>query len=141
MLVRLVDLTVDLAGDDFWGADLHFVTLAAHGLDQNTEVQLAAPGNLVLVGVVLLDAQRDVGHRLAHQAVADVAGRDVLAFFTSKGTRVWPERHGNRRLVHRQHRQGFGIGEVSHGLTDTDILETRNGHNVARVDLFDINSR
>ncbi len=80
VLEGLVLLAVDLAHDDPRRADLHLVPLAAHGLQQDGQVQLAAPGDLELVRAQLLDAQGDVRLHLPHQAVPEVAGGDVLAF-------------------------------------------------------------
>ena len=50
-------------------ADRHLVALAAHHLDEDRELQLAAPGDLERVGRVgRLDPDRDVGQHLLLQA-------------------------------------------------------------------------
>src|SRR5918998_112476 len=72
MLERLVLFALDLPHDDPRRPYLNLVPLAPHGLEQDGEVQLAAPGDLELLGAKLLYAQRDVRLDLAHQAVAEV---------------------------------------------------------------------
>src|ERR1035437_7345960 len=49
-LVGLVNVTVDLAQDDFGPADLEFVALTTHLLDEYGQLQLAAASDLVRVG-------------------------------------------------------------------------------------------
>ena len=54
--------------------DLELVALAAHRLDQDRQVQLAASAHEEDVGAVgLLDAQRDVGLELAPEPRAKLA--------------------------------------------------------------------
>ena len=78
-LVRLVIHPVDLLDDDFGLADGQLVALAAHGLDQDREVQQAAAGDLERVAVFgRLDAQGDVRFELALEAIAEVPGGEVL---------------------------------------------------------------
>ena len=54
--------------------------LAAHGLDQDRELQFAAAGDeeRILVGG-FLDLERDVAFRFLEQAVADHAARHLVA--------------------------------------------------------------
>ena len=54
--------------------------LAAHGLDQDRELQFAAAGDeeRILVGR-FLDLERDVAFAFLEQAVADHAARDLVA--------------------------------------------------------------
>nr|MBA2278796.1 GTP-binding protein [Chloroflexia bacterium] len=62
------DDTLVAPGDDLRARDLKLVTLAAHRLDQDREVQLAAPGDLEdLGGVGQPHAQRDIRLDLALQ--------------------------------------------------------------------------
>ena len=64
-LDRLVDLAVDLARDDLGLADRQLEALAAHQLDQNGQLQLAAALHLPGVGPLgRVDAQRDVADQL-----------------------------------------------------------------------------
>ena len=74
-LVRLVEHAVDLLGDDARDVSRDLVTLAPHVLEQHAEMQLAASVDLELVRVLgFLDAQRDVGQRLAQETLARSAG-------------------------------------------------------------------
>src|SRR5690606_20117448 len=83
LLVRLHELAVDFANDDFRARHRELVALAPHGFDQDRQVQLAATADLELVGVVgVLDAQRDVVLGLAHEAVAQLARSQELAAAT-----------------------------------------------------------
>jgi hypothetical protein len=62
------------------GTDAQFEPLAAHVLDQDGEVQLAAPGDAKLVRIgPLLDAQRHIMHQLLLKAFLDLARGDKLA--------------------------------------------------------------
>ena len=66
VLDGLDTLTVDLLGDDRGSRHLELVALAAHRLDEDREVQLAASAHVEDVGGrSVLDAQRDVGEQLA----------------------------------------------------------------------------
>src|ERR671917_584159 len=74
LLDRLVHLAVDLAGDDLRPRDLELVPLAAHRLDQDREVQLAATGDgedVRLAG--RLDAQREIRLQLALEPLLELA--------------------------------------------------------------------
>jgi hypothetical protein len=67
-------LALDLAQHHLGPGHAELVALAAHVLDQDPEVQFAAPGDLELVGVRgLLDPQRDVVLELFQQALAQHA--------------------------------------------------------------------
>ncbi len=80
LLHRLVELPVDRPGDHLGLADRQLVALAAHHLDQDRELQLAAPGDLEGVGrVALLDPDRDVGQDLALEPFLELARGDVVA--------------------------------------------------------------
>ena len=101
-LVRLAGDAVDLAQHDARPRHRELVALAAHVLDQDREVQLAAARDQERVGVAgLLDAQRHVGQQLLREAVAQVARGHVLAFAAGERRRVDLEVHRQRRLVDR----------------------------------------
>mmetsp|Transcript_21991 Transcript_21991/g.67671 ORF Transcript_21991/g.67671 Transcript_21991/m.67671 type:complete len:300 (+) Transcript_21991:158-1057(+) len=71
---------VDGLDDDFWGADLELEALAAHGLDEDREVQGPAAGDHEGVGAArVVDLQRDVAVEFLHEAVPDDAGRELVA--------------------------------------------------------------
>ena len=73
---------VDLLGDDVGARDLELEALAAHHLDQDRELQLAAADDLHLLGRVgRLDADRDVAEQL--RSSRSFSWRDVT---------YWPSR-------------------------------------------------
>ena len=66
---RLDHLAVDRLGDDVGTRDLQLEAFAAHHLDQNRQLQLAAADDLHLLGRVgRLEADRDVAEQLACRA-------------------------------------------------------------------------
>ena len=66
--------------DDARLADGELEALAAHRLDQDAELQLAAAGDLEGVLVLALgDLQRDVALRLAQEPLADDAALHLVA--------------------------------------------------------------
>jgi len=74
MFDRLHHLIVDLLRDDLGTADHHLEALAAHHLDKDAELQLAAAQHLERVGRArLLHLERDVGEQFFLQAIAKVA--------------------------------------------------------------------
>src|SRR5690606_37739554 len=72
LLIGLERLAIGaLAGDDARARDGELVALAAHGLHQDSEMQLAAPAHRERVGRVgVLDAQCDVALQLLVETVA-----------------------------------------------------------------------
>ena len=67
-------LPLDFAKDHLRLADGEFVALAAHGFDQNREMQHAATGDRELLGADnRLDPQGDVLLHFAHQPLAEMA--------------------------------------------------------------------
>ena len=88
LLHRLVALAVDLARDDLGLADRELEALAAHRLDEDRHLQLAAAGHLEGVGGVAgLDVEGDVREDLALEAVLEVARRDVLPVLARRTAR------------------------------------------------------
>ena len=94
-------LAVDDAGDDLGPADHQLVAFAAHHLDEDGELQLAAAEDLEAVRRAgLLDADGDVGEQFLVEALAQVARGDVLAFAAGEG-RVVDARTGSRWWARR----------------------------------------
>ncbi len=83
----------------------------------------------VVAGV--LHPQRHVGLQFAVQAVAQLAAGDELAFAAGQRRGVDAEVHGQRRLVHLQHRQRVLGVRRTHGATDAQLFDTVDQHDVA----------
>ena len=79
-LDRLAEPAVDLAGDDLRLAGGQLEALAAHHLEQDDELQLAAALDLPGVGALgVVDPDRDVADQLLLEAVVDLAGGQLVA--------------------------------------------------------------
>ena len=123
---------VDVLLDDLRPRHRQLVAFAAHVLDQDGQVQLAAAGDLELVRVVrVLDAQRDVVQQLLLEALADLAAGEVLAFLAGERRLVDLEGHADGRLVHLQRRQPFGLIAVAERVGDAQVLDAAEGDDVA----------
>src|SRR6267143_6483910 len=82
-LDRLQTLPVDLARDHLGLGYLELESLAAHHLDQDRELELAAPRDLGAVGGIrVLDPDRDVAQRLLEQPLPHLARRHVAPVFS-----------------------------------------------------------
>ena len=137
VFIRFAFLTVDVAVHDARLADCQFKAFAAHVFQQNGQVQFAASGYAEHVGIgSIFHAQGDVGQQLFLQAVADLAAGHEFAFGTRQRAGVHHKVHGQRRFVHAQHRQAFGVVFVGDGYADTDVFDTRNNHDVAGFGFF-----
>ena len=131
---RLVLVAIDLAEHDTWLGHGQLVAFAAHVLQQNSQVQLAATHdfkNTFFVG--FFDAQRDIVLQLFLQAVPDLAASHILAFATGQRAGVDAKVHGQRGLVHLQHRQGRRVGRVGDGDANADVGNAVDQHNFART--------
>ena len=99
-LVGLVHLAVHELGEHLRTRHGELIALAAHVLDQDRQVQLAAARDAQHVRLVgVLDAQRDVALQLAIQPLAQLAAGDELAFPAGERRGVHLEVHLQRRLV------------------------------------------
>ena len=79
-LDRLVQLAVDLPGDDLRLADGELEALAPHHLDQDRQLQLAAALDLPGVGTLgRADPDRDVADQLLLEPVLHQPGGELLA--------------------------------------------------------------
>ena len=82
VLERLVGFAVDLAHEDLRLADLEFVPFAAHGLDQDGQMQDAASVDVPLVFAVGgFDAEREVALEFGVEAFTDVAAGEEFTVF------------------------------------------------------------
>src|SRR5258706_1358461 len=129
----LAHRAVDLFRQDFGLAHGDLVAFAAHHLDQDSELELAAAHYLESVRPAgFLDADGDVGEQLLIEAIAQVAGGDVGSLAAGEGRGVDGERHGDGGLIDldvSQRLRGFRAG---HGLTDGDALDAGDREDVAR---------
>jgi hypothetical protein len=129
---------VDFLGDDARPRHGKLEAFAPHVLEQDRQVQLAAARHQERVGVAgLLDAQRHVGQELAHQAVAQVPRRHVLAFAAGERRRVHLEVHRQRRLVHRDRRQRVRRVDGRQRRADRQVVDAGDEDDVAGAGLVD----
>ena len=130
----LAELAIDRLVDDFRFADLQLVALAAHLLDEDREMQLAATRYLEDIRRIrLFDLHGDVRLNFLEQAVAQMAARDELAFTAGERARVDTERHRECRLVDADGRQCLRLLSVSDRVADADITETRQCDDLAHL--------
>ena len=136
-LHRLVALAVDDARDDLRLADGQLEALATHRLDEHGQLQLAAtldlPGIRALRGV---NAQRHVADELLLEAQLDHRGGQLLAALADQRGGVDADRHGQARLVDRDHGQRAGVLDGGDRLADGDLWDARDGDDVAGAGLI-----
>ena len=102
------------------------VALAAHGLDQHRELQLAATGDLEAVARLrLAHPDRDVALGLAPQPLPDQARGDVAAVVAGERRIVGREGHRERRRVDRLRRQRRLDLEIAERVRDGGAIEAR----------------
>ena len=132
LLEGLAAFPVDVAHHHARPRHRQLVALAPHVLEQDGEVQLAAPVDGEHVGVAgFFDAQRDVGEQLALQPLAQVAAGDVLAVATRERRGVDLELHRQRRLVDRDQRQRLRALDVRERRADVQVVDPGDEHDVA----------
>ena len=133
LFVRLELLAVGaLFEDDPRLRDHQLVALAAHGLDEHGQVQLAAARDLEGVGRFgLVHAQRDVGLHLFEQALAQVARGDELALRAGERAVVRDELHLHGRLFDVEQRQHDRAQRLGDRLADGELLHAGDGADVA----------
>ena len=106
---------------------------AAHGLDQDAELQLAAARHLV--GVLrfglLADADGDVALGFLEQPVADDAALHLVAFLTGKRPVVDAKHHGERRRVDRLGEKRLVDGRIAQRVGDRRLRDAGDGDDVA----------
>ena len=140
-LDRLVMDAVDVADDHLGLADGELEALAAHQLDEDRELQLAAALDLPLVRALgVLHADRDVADRLGRQAVLDLAGGELVAVLAGQRREVDADGHRDRRLVDGDHRQRARIVGVGQRLADRHVRQPGDGDDLARPGLGGIDA-
>ena len=134
----LHDLAVLLVGQNVRGADLQLIAFAAHRLDQDGQMHLAAAHDAE--GIVrggILDLQGDILQQLAHQAVTDLAGGDILALLAGERGIVDREGHLDRGVVDLNKGQGLHLAGVADRVADGNIGQTRKRNNIAGLCALD----
>ena len=114
------------------------VAFAAHGLDQDAELQFSAAGDFhgVLV-VALAHAQRNVAFGFAQQAVTDHTAGDLAALGAGKGRVVDTEGHRQRRRIDRLRRHRSLDRRIANGMGDGRVRQAGQGDDIAGFRLVD----
>src|SRR5438093_4933996 len=95
-LHRLLQLTVDLIGNDCGLRRLQLIPSAPHGFDQDSKLQLAPAHEAEGVRLLaLLDAQTHALAQLATQPFAQLSGRHELALAAGPRRGIHAEDHGD----------------------------------------------
>ena len=114
---------------NFCLADCELITFAAHILDKDGQMQLAASGYLeTLSGISLLHTQADIRVQLAEQTVTQVTGGDIFTLFTGQRAVIYQEVHGNGRLGNLLERNGYRVFRRAQGIADMDVRNTGDSY-------------
>ncbi len=120
------------AGQDAGTADGELEALAAHLLDQHAELEFAAARDLERLGLVAVGhLDGDVALGLPEQAVADLAGGDLLAFAAGQRAVVDAEGHRQGRRIDRDGGERGGQFRGADGVGDGGLAEAGDGDDVA----------
>ena len=140
-LVRLVDLTADLAQQHLRTRCGQLESLATHLLDQDGQLELAAPADLEgLAGFGRPDLDRHVAEHLLLEAGHDLAARHVLALASGERRRVHAERHAQRRSVDVEARQRARVARLGQRVADRDLGQSCDADDVAGARLLDVDA-
>src|ERR1700722_7404865 len=128
---RLDAAAVFGAHHDFGFAYHYLVAFAAHGLNQDRELQFAATQDAEGVsGAHVFDAERDVGEQFPVEARAQVARSDVLPLSTCEWRSIDGEDHRESGLVDSERLERRGIREIGDCLADLDAFDACDGDDV-----------
>ena len=125
-----------LLQDDFGTPHGELEALAAHGLDEDGQLELAPA--LDQEGVVasgVLDAYGHVAQGLLGQTLLDDAALEELALAAGQGRGVDAKAHGDRRLVHGDAGKRRRIFARADGVADGDVLDAGQHDHVAWLHL------
>ena len=104
-------------------------------------MQLAASVNLELVRVLgFLDAQRDVGQRLAQEPLADLPAGEETAFAPAKGELFTSKVMLIVGSSTTSGGSGSGLRRVAERVRDRRMLDAGEGHDVARRRFLDLDA-
>ncbi len=119
-------------GDDLRTRDLELVALAAHRLDQNGQVQLAASRDDKLVGcAAVLDTHADVGLQFAIEPRAQLARGAELALASGEWAGIDAESHLQGGLLDGDPGQRFGVLGVGHRVADVSVGDAGQRDDIA----------
>ena len=111
--------------DDLCLADRKLISFAAHRLNKNGQVQLAAAGDLEGLGrISILDPQRNIRIKFSVEPVADMAAGDIFSVFAGQRRIVDVESHGDRGLGDLLERDGHRIIHRAQRIADMKIIDT-----------------
>jgi hypothetical protein len=115
---------------------LELVPFAAHHLDQDGELELAAPRHAERVRRVgLVDPHRHVRPHFLEEPLPEVPGGDVLPVAPGEGGDVRREQHGDGGLVDADRREGHGAFGIGQGLPDVHRLDAGDRDKLPRTGL------
>ena len=115
------------------------VALAAHLLDEDGQLELAAAADLErLAGLRRADLDRDVAEDLLLEAGLDLAARDVLALAPGERRGVHAERHPQGRRVDVEPRQRARVAGLGERVADGDLGQAGHADDVAGARLLDV---
>ena len=114
-----------------------FEAFAAHGFDQNAQLQFAAAGNFK--GIVVGgsgDFERDVAFRFFFQPFGNHPRGNFVAFAAGQRRIVDRKGHHQRRRVDRLSLKRFGDGKVADGIGNGGFYRAGYGDDVAGMGFF-----
>src|SRR5580704_10015395 len=112
---------------DFRFPNHEFVTLTAHGFNQDRRLQFPAAQHAKGVrGSGIFYTQRHVGEQFLFQARANVARSDELALAAREGRGIDGENHRERGFINGKRSQGRGIREIRDALAYLYTFHARN---------------
>ncbi len=132
---------VDFLEHDARGGNLKLVTFAAHIFNENRKVHFTPAAHTVAVRRTrFFNAQGYVFQKLFEKPVADMAGRDELAFPARKRAVVYGESHLYGRLGDFYEFVRFHAVGVAHGVADVYLFKPRKTNYIARFCRFALRS-
>ncbi len=134
-LQRLEFLAVFRADHNFRLTHHQLKTFAPHRLDQNRELQFAAPQHAERFRCVrVFHADGDVGQQFFLQAITEVARSEKRSLFAGKRAAVHGKNHRQRGLVDQQRFQRHGVRQIRDAFADLDAFNAGNRHEIASRD-------
>src|SRR5580700_7185914 len=141
MFDRFHELAVDFFRDDLGTADHELITFAAHHLDEDGELELAAAEDFEAVGRAgFFNAHGNVGEELFLEALTQIARGDPLTFASHHGRIVDGKLHGDGGLVDDDGWQRGRVLGAGDGFADGDALDSGDGDDVVDLGFFNVDA-